>query len=71
MRGQRVNVAITEAGQTTIDGREVIVVRFPVNGQQWELRFRPTFLFLGQVDLCGPTGCEAGAGVNLAVLFRR
>lgn len=70
VRGQRVNVAITEAGQTTIDGREVIVVRFPVNGQ-WELQFRPTFLFLGQVALCGPTGCQSGAGVNLAVVFRR
>lgn len=30
---------ITEAGLSTIDGKEVLIVRFQANGQPWEARY--------------------------------
>ncbi len=66
VRGQAVpSTPISEAGLTTIDGQEVLVVRFLVDGQPWELRYRSTFFGLvGTVELCGPPGCETGSGIK-------
>jgi len=44
---------------------EVLIVRFTVNGQSWELRYQNLVFGLGlvgTVDLCGPPGCESGVG---------
>lgn len=69
LRGRPVEGApITEAGLTTMDDDvEVLVVRFVVAGEEWELRFRATGPGpSGSTELCGPTGvCEAGPGVGL------
>ena len=56
-------VRVTEAGRETVNGRELLVVRFASDGAAWELRFSALFGPLGRVELCGPSGCEAGMGV--------
>lgn len=56
---------VTEAGLTTIDGEQVLVVRFLVDEEPWELRFYHRFWGIGVLEVCDPTGeCESGTGVN-------
>lgn len=58
---------ITEAGLITIDGNEVLVVRFKVSDVPWELRYRNLFFGIGTIEVCGPSGCETGVGVKFAI----
>lgn len=57
-------VPIKEAGMTTIDGNDVLVVRFIVGDVPWELRYRNLFFGIGAVEICGPPGCETGTGIK-------
>lgn len=56
---------VQEAGLTTVDGDEVLIVRFVAGGQPWELRHRRTLLGLfGSLEVCGPSGCVTGSGIR-------
>ncbi len=68
LRGQVIlGTPISQAGFATVDGAEVFIVRFLLNGETWETRYRDipfAFGLLGAVEICGPPGCEVGAGVK-------
>jgi hypothetical protein len=56
--------SITAAGLTTVDGKEVLTVRFEASGGTSELRYRSIFAgIVGTVELCGPSECRTGFGM--------
>lgn len=61
---------ITKAGVKTVDGQEVLIVRFQVRDVPYELRYRATFFgVIGTIELCGPVGCETGIGIRFDSAF--
>ncbi len=61
-----VGAEVDDAGRTTMNDEEVLIVRFTVDGIKWELRYRVAHRGqTGSVQLCGPSACESGVGTGL------